>query len=108
MGLAYQIRTTLGWEEMDPTIALSAIDRIMCNYISLVSDIVGIPGELIEESLDQALTCKSSDYLWRQLFISEAYETCKDLTLEVGFRSAIESKMRTGMTFEEAINLFII
>lgn len=100
--LADQISATLGWGDMLIHVALPAIDRIMCNYVSLNCDVFGISGEEVESSLEQVLSEKSSDFLWDQLFLSEACDTREKLIEPRMFRGEIEMYMRKGYTFEES------
>ena len=63
MRLAYQIRATLGWEEIHPSVAFPAIDRIMRNYITMVAIATLLPKELIEPTLESTLSQKSQTFL---------------------------------------------
>lgn len=64
MCLAYQIRATLGWEEIHPSVVFPAIDRIMQNYISMVAIVTLLPRELIETTLESTLSQKSSKFYY--------------------------------------------
>ena len=95
----------LGWQDMPKDVALDAVQKIVNNYISCLSDCCGVQPLNSNVVLDILLSNDfDSDKVYQQLFIHDYYSLndAENLRLAVSLRWEIEDLMRCGNTFEQA------
>ena len=94
------LASRLGWGDMQADVAMPAIERIVCNYISQIADCTG--DKLTEEdAVKTLLSWKDSNKIFDCL-VEDSFNTLGSNLSNL--RVEIETWMRMGFEFVDAIN----
>lgn len=100
--LHLELSKHLGWGAMLATVALPALNSIICNHIACVADATGYP-----ETEEQATACllgMDSDKVFGYLICDEIQMLgSEDEHLFISLREEVEDCMRSGMSHTDAI-----
>lgn len=97
------ISDKLGWGDMLAEIALPAIDTIVSHYIGLISDATG---DVLrpDHAAEFLINHWNSDSIFGLLWLNElGYEDSSELAQFISLRGKIETDMRHGYNYQEAI-----